>query len=92
MTHDRHESFDSAASAGVLLAAEAAVLEARAQVLQDAIDTLDTRMREASEELRRLRMSLPLPGLDRVGRQDSGSRRGEEYASLQDFREQDVRE
>ncbi|MEU4657780.1 hypothetical protein AB0G32_28250 [Streptomyces sp. NPDC023723] len=86
MTHDRHEPVDSAASAGVFLAAEAALLEARAQLLRDAIDTLDARMREASEKLCLLRMPLPLPAADRVERQDSGSRRGDEYASSQDVR------
>lgn len=87
MTHDRHEPFDSAASAGVFLAAEAAVLAARAQLLREAIDTVDARMRETSEKLCRLRMSFPLPASDRVECQDSGSRPGEECASSQDARE-----
>lgn len=86
MTQDRHEPFDTAASAGVLLATEAAVLEARARLLREAIEGLDARMRDASEKLRRLGLSLPSAAADRVERQDSGSRRGEESASARNVR------
>ncbi|WP_447035487.1 hypothetical protein [Streptomyces sp. DSM 118878] len=68
MPHDHHKPFDTAASAGVSLAAEAAVLEARAQLLRETIDTLDDRIREATEKLRQLRLSLPSPAADRVER------------------------
>ncbi|WP_217140813.1 hypothetical protein [Streptomyces sp. AC627_RSS907] len=79
MTHDRHEPDGTAA--GVFLAAQAAVLEARAHLLRAALDTVDARMRETSEKLRRLRLSFPAPEADEAGRV-----RGEEYASTKDVR------
>ncbi len=42
------------AAAGVSLATEAALLEARARMLQEALDTVDARIGELSETLRRL--------------------------------------
>ncbi|MFJ4624417.1 hypothetical protein [Streptomyces sp. NPDC088812] len=76
MTHDHHEPFDTAA-AGVTLAAEAAVLEARAHLLREAIDTVDARMRETSEKLCRLRLSCPAPAAEEAQRQDGGDRRAD---------------
>jgi len=42
-------------AAGVSLAAEAALLEARIRILQEAIDDVGTRIQRSAERLRRLR-------------------------------------
>ncbi|MFJ8107677.1 hypothetical protein [Streptomyces sp. NPDC096132] len=60
MSRDPDQHFDPAA-AGVSLAAEAALLEARLRLLQEAIDTVDARIRATSEALRRLRPADALP-------------------------------
>lgn len=54
MPSDPDQHSDPAA-AGVFLAAEAAVLEARLRLLQEAIDTVDARIEEVSDTLRLLR-------------------------------------
>jgi hypothetical protein len=53
MPRDPDKHFDPAA-ASVSLAAEAALLEARIRLLQEAIDTVDARIKAASDALRLL--------------------------------------
>lgn len=52
--HDHGEHSDPAA-ANVSLATEAALLEARLHILQEAFDTVDARIKEAFDALRLLR-------------------------------------
>ncbi|WP_264349546.1 hypothetical protein [Streptomyces milbemycinicus] len=54
MPRDAHQHSDPAAAC-VSLAAEAALLEARLQMLQEAIDTVDTRIKSVSDALRHTR-------------------------------------
>ncbi|MFF4833956.1 hypothetical protein [Streptomyces sp. NPDC001315] len=70
MTQDRYEPLDTAA-ATVSLAAEAAVLEARVHMLRETIDTVDARIQETSEKLRRLRLSLSSPTADKGAETDA---------------------
>jgi hypothetical protein len=60
MPQDPYERHDAAATS-VYLAAESAVLEARVRMLQSTLDTVDTRIRQTSERLRRLRLAPPSP-------------------------------
>ncbi|MEV7141651.1 hypothetical protein [Streptomyces tauricus] len=78
MTQDRHTRPDLA-DVGVSLAAEAAVLEARTRMLQEAIADVDAQMRETSEQLRRLRLPLPSAAAENVaGTGSPGARDGVE--------------
>ncbi|MET7861413.1 hypothetical protein ABZS81_30280 [Streptomyces sp. NPDC005318] len=71
MPQDRDHHSDPAA-ASVSLAAEAALLEARLRMLQEALGTVDARIEAVSEELRRLHGS-------------TSSARAEEQADDQEF-------
>ena len=46
-------------AAGVFLTAEAALLEARLRILQEALDDVGTRIERSAERLRRLREQSP---------------------------------
>lgn len=55
MPRQDHDKRSDPAAASVSLATEAALLEARLHILQEAIDTVDARINEASDALRLLR-------------------------------------
>ncbi|WP_328891000.1 hypothetical protein [Streptomyces sp. NBC_00316] len=55
MPRDLHH--DSGPAAGVSLAAEAALLEARLRMLREELDTVDARIEAVSDALRQLRRS-----------------------------------
>ncbi|MEV0227267.1 hypothetical protein [Streptomyces sp. NPDC050704] len=67
------------ATASVSLAAEAALLEARLRMLQEALDTVDARIEAVSETLRQLRRATP-PGAGE--QEDCGGSSGETTSLL----------
>lgn len=75
------EEHDDPAAASVSLAAEAALLETRLLILQEALDTVDARIKAVSDALCRLRRSAC--AADGADHADHGSASGPDEAVSQ---------